>query len=83
MLTELGKILRRYRSLSGSSLYRMAKDIDMGIAELSGIECGRTKPTDEQINKIACYLAGKNYKDNPHNSNAFKELIERLYGNTK
>ena len=78
MLTDLGKILRRFRVLSDSTLYRMAKEIDMGVAELSGIECGRTQPTDEQINKIACYLAGKDYKKNPHKPNALKEYMVRI-----
>ena len=52
----------------------------MGVAELSGIECRRTHPSDEQLNKIACYLAGKDYKSNP---NKFNELMDRVLKETK
>lgn len=83
MLTDLGKVIRRFRLLSNSSLYDMAKQIDMGTAELSGIECGRTQPSDEQLNKIACYLAGKDYRDNPYNPNKFNELMEQIKNATE
>lgn len=74
MPTDLGKVIRRFRVLTGGTLYDMANQIDMGTAELSGIECGRAQPSNEQLNKIACYLAGKDYKSNPYNPNKFEEL---------
>lgn len=80
MLTDLGKVIRRFRVLTGSTLLEMANQIDMGVAELSGIECGRTQPSHEQLNKIACYLAGKDYKSNPYNPNKFEELMNRIWG---
>lgn len=83
MLTDLGKVIRRFRVLTGSSLYDMANQIDMGTAELSGIECGRTQPSDEQLNKIACYLAGKDYESNPYNPNKFEEFMDKILEESK
>lgn len=78
MLTDLGKVIRRFRVLTDSTLLEMANQIDMGTAELSGIECGCTQLSNEQLNKIACYLAGKDYKKYPYNPNQFKELMDRI-----
>lgn len=83
MLTDLGKVIRRFRVLTGGSLYEMANQIDMGTAELSGIECGRTQPSDEQLNKIACYLAGKDYESYPYTPNKFEELVDKILEKSK
>lgn len=55
----------------------------MSVAELSGIECGRTQPSNEQLNKIACYLAGKDYKDNPYHQNQFQDLMDKIWKGVK
>lgn len=83
MLTDLGKVLRGFRVLTGNSLYGMSKQIDMGSTELSGIEFGRTQPSDEQLNKIACYLAGKEYESNPYNPNKFEEFMNKILEESK
>ena len=68
-VTDLGKVLRRFRALSQDSLVAMARTLDMATSELSAIETGRCTPTDEQLQKIACYLAGEDYKKHPFNPN--------------
>lgn len=83
MLTDLGKVIRRFRVLANSTLYDMANQIDMGTAELSGIECGRIQPNDEQLNKIACYLAGKDYTSYPYTPNKFEELVDKILEKSK
>lgn len=62
MLTDLGKVIRHWRFMRKKTISAMARTLEMDISYLSGIECDRQRPTQEDLVKIASYMAGKNWK---------------------
>lgn len=62
MLTDLGKVIRHWRFMRKKTIRAMARALDMELHYLSGIENGRFPATQEDLLKIASYMAGKNWK---------------------
>lgn len=56
MITELGKLLRKYRIDLGVNLGEMAKAIDISPAFLSSIETGKRDINRNLIEKLIVYL---------------------------
>lgn len=84
MVTDLGRVLKYYRIMKNESLFTMSKELDMATSYLSGIENGRTEPTDKDLIKISAYLAGANfeveYERIKENRARFEQFMELLQG---
>ena len=57
-LTPLGVLIRTLRKNKGTTLYRMAKAIDLSPAQICAIEFGRAELTDAQAVLIADFICG-------------------------
>ena len=55
-LTPLGVLIRTLRQNKGTTLYRMAKAIDLSPAQICAIEFGRTELTDAKAVLIADFI---------------------------
>ena len=80
-LTDLGNLLSKFRALANSTLDDMAKATGLCTEELYDIEFGRRPVTDEQLHNIACYLAGKDYKEHQYQPNKLENFMENIQKN--
>ena len=55
-ITPLGILIRTLRQNKGTTLYRMAKAIDLSPAQICAIEFGRTELTDAKAVLIADFI---------------------------
>lgn len=54
--TILGNKIRKYRELNNLPQEKLAEIIGIGVPALSRLECGKSYPTYETLNKIISYF---------------------------
>lgn len=79
-MPDLGKVIRYWRVMSNKVLSEMSKSLEMEVHYLSGIETGGYDPTEDDLIKIASYLAGKDWKEEKvridENKRKFSEVFD-------
>lgn len=79
----LGKNIRKYRELRGLTQEAFIEKIGIGPSAISNIECGKSYPTPETLNKIIEVLEVKPYMllntdDTENTSQDFNDFMLRL-----
>lgn len=52
MITPFGRMMRNHRIKNDWILWDMSKMLGLGLAHISGIECGRTPLTQEYVDTL-------------------------------